>query len=117
VVFFGVYHQNNLCVVIPVLYFFTFYSCHGKTCEPTQRITNCSQCSHVFWCGSHSAPSGSRKSRLNGFELDTIGCRKVPPCLFLHSAVCPLLFHTSGRSDHFLTNVKILIVRKCYMAS
>jgi hypothetical protein len=53
----GVCHQNNLCIIICVPYFFTLWSRHGKTCGPTYRIKNCSQWGHVFQCGSPSALS------------------------------------------------------------
>jgi hypothetical protein len=80
-------------------------------CGPTHRITNCSQCSHVFRCSSPSAPSGRTKSCLHAFKLGTFArhiytCCKVPPPLPLHSVVCPLPFYTCGRNAHVLTKAK-----------
>jgi hypothetical protein len=65
----------------------------------------------VFRCGSHLAPSGSRKSCLHAFNYGTIAwhicsCCKVFSHLLLYSVVCPLPFHTSGSSSHFLTKAK-----------
>jgi hypothetical protein len=64
----------------------------------------------VFWCGSHSAPSGSRKSYTHSSEAelpDTCAAVcKVFACLLLHSVVCPLECHTSGSSIHLLTTAK-----------
>jgi hypothetical protein len=62
----------------------------------------------VFRYGSHSAPSGSRKSCLHAFKWGTTAwhirsCCKAFPHLLLYSVVCPLPFHTSRSSVYFLT--------------
>jgi hypothetical protein len=84
----------------------------GLSSEQTHRKTTCSQCSHVFMCGSPSAPSGRRKSCLHAFELGTFTwhisiCCNVLPHLFLLSVVCPLSFYTSRRNAIVLTNVRL----------
>jgi hypothetical protein len=106
--FLGVCQQNNLWVVM----FLASSSFHlVMTRQWTNQYTAqqiAISSAMVFWCGSHSAPSGSRNSCLHAFRWGKIAwhicsCCKVFPCMLLHSVVFPLECHTSGSNSHFLT--------------
>jgi hypothetical protein len=76
------------------------------------RITSCSQGSHVFHCGSPSAPSGRRKSYMplnRHICLTHIHLLQVPPHLLVHSAVSPLPFYTYGRHTHVLFHINVML--------
>jgi hypothetical protein len=99
-----------------LVYFFTLQSFHSKTCGARHRITNCSRCSHVFQCGSHSVSSGRRELCVHAFELGTVAwymhLLRGVPTLLLWSVVCCLQFYASR-----MTKAKHFIVKECCMAS
>jgi hypothetical protein len=99
----GVCQQNNLWVLMFLVYFFTLQSSHSKTCGTTHKITNCSWCSHTFWYGSRLVSSGRRELCLYARWSEIwISCM-VYPHLPLCSVVCCLEFYTSRRTKakHF----------------
>jgi hypothetical protein len=106
-VFFGSLSAENLWLVMFLVYFFTLQSSYSKTCGARHRITNCSRCSHVFQCGSHSVSSGRRELCVHAFELGTVAwymhLLQGVPTLLLWSVVCCLQFCASimTKAKHF----------------
>jgi hypothetical protein len=79
------------------------------------RITNFSQCSHVFWCGSPSAPSGRRKSCLHAFKFgtqfpDVFHLFQAPPIPASTKWGNPItMWHIRNKCDTFLCSLNLAL--------